>query len=273
MWLFYKWSLNKRKYCFQYWKGRRIHKISYQEYPYKVFSQVNVLTWPRFKMLPPTQYGAHEDMNINWSLKHDLDLFALFSLHNESFSSNRLVLSHAFNINFRISGNEMPKAFQEFPVTRHLSHDQWRCTWTGTSDTFDFGLLHLTFSSRLSSFFHYFPPPPYSTSLPFLFTHKSMLMVSKIYVYEKLYPKSFRTGRLERELQMVQLSATRCSYIAILWVSLVSFAAITLSCCFSTSGHCCKRIFRYLLSPETFGYSLVCLTKWQMFIQIQRCKL
>jgi len=28
--------------------------------------------------------------------------------------------------------------------------------------------------------------------------------------------KSFRTGRLERELQMVQLSETRCSYIAIL---------------------------------------------------------
>jgi hypothetical protein len=40
--------------------------------------------------------------------------------------------------------------------------------------------------------------------------------------------KSFRTGRLERELQMVQLSATRCSCIAILWVWLVSFAAITL---------------------------------------------
>jgi hypothetical protein len=40
--------------------------------------------------------------------------------------------------------------------------------------------------------------------------------------------KSFRTGRLEQELQMVQLSATVCSYIAILWVSLVSFAAITL---------------------------------------------
>jgi len=29
-------------------------------------------------------------------------------------------------------------------------------------------------------------------------------------------PKSFRTGRLEQELQMVQLSATRCSCIAIL---------------------------------------------------------
>jgi hypothetical protein len=40
--------------------------------------------------------------------------------------------------------------------------------------------------------------------------------------------KSFRTGRLERELKMVQLSATRCSCIAILWARLVSFAAITL---------------------------------------------
>jgi hypothetical protein len=40
--------------------------------------------------------------------------------------------------------------------------------------------------------------------------------------------KSIRTGRLEGELRVVQLSATRCSIIAILWVSLVSFAAITL---------------------------------------------
>jgi hypothetical protein len=40
--------------------------------------------------------------------------------------------------------------------------------------------------------------------------------------------KSFRTGRLDLELQMVQLCATRCSCIAILWVSLVNFAAITL---------------------------------------------
>jgi hypothetical protein len=46
-------------------------------------------------------------------------------------------------------------------------------------------------------------------------------------IYEGV-SKSFRTGRLERELQMVKLSATRCSCIAILWVSLVSFAAITL---------------------------------------------
>jgi hypothetical protein len=41
--------------------------------------------------------------------------------------------------------------------------------------------------------------------------------------------KIFRTRRLERELQMVQLSATRCSFIGILWVSLMSFTAITIS--------------------------------------------
>jgi hypothetical protein len=40
--------------------------------------------------------------------------------------------------------------------------------------------------------------------------------------------KSFRTGRLGRKLQMVQLSAIRCSCIVNLWVSLVNFAAITL---------------------------------------------
>jgi len=28
-------------------------------------------------------------------------------------------------------------------------------------------------------------------------------------------------------------------------------------CCFSTSVYCCKRAFRYQLSPETFGYTLV----------------
>jgi hypothetical protein len=40
--------------------------------------------------------------------------------------------------------------------------------------------------------------------------------------------KNFGTGRLERELQMVQLSTTRCSCIAVLYVSLVGCAAITL---------------------------------------------
>jgi len=40
--------------------------------------------------------------------------------------------------------------------------------------------------------------------------------------------KSFRTGHLEPELQMVWLSATRFSCVAILCVSLVRFASITL---------------------------------------------
>jgi hypothetical protein len=46
------------------------------------------------------------------------------------------------------------------------------------------------------------------------------------YMYEGV-SKSFRTCHLEQQLQMIQLSATRCSCIAILWVSLVSFADIT----------------------------------------------
>jgi hypothetical protein len=53
----------------------------------------------------------------------------------------------------------------------------------------------------------------------------------KVHTYIHTYEgvsKSFRTSCLEWELQMVQLSATRCNCIAILWVSLVSFAAITL---------------------------------------------
>jgi len=40
--------------------------------------------------------------------------------------------------------------------------------------------------------------------------------------------RSFRTGHLERELEIIQLSATRRSFTVILWVSLVSFDATTL---------------------------------------------
>jgi len=47
------------------------------------------------------------------------------------------------------------------------------------------------------------------------------------HIYEGV-AKSFPTGCLEQEFQMLQLSAIRCSCIAILWVSLVSFATITL---------------------------------------------
>jgi hypothetical protein len=46
-------------------------------------------------------------------------------------------------------------------------------------------------------------------------------------IYEGV-SKSFRTGHLAPELQTVQLSTTRCSCFAILWVILASFAAITL---------------------------------------------
>jgi hypothetical protein len=52
--------------------------------------------------------------------------------------------------------------------------------------------------------------------------------------------KRFRTGRLERELQMVQLSAIRCSCIAVLWVSLVSFATTTLYAAF-------QRLFNFVI--------------------------
>jgi hypothetical protein len=58
-----------------------------------------------------------------------------------------------------------------------------------------------------------------------------MYCVREILLFNVLYEgvsRGFRTGRLEREQQMIQLSAARCSCIAILLVSLVSFAAITL---------------------------------------------
>jgi hypothetical protein len=66
--------------------------------------------------------------------------------------------------------------------------------------------------------------------------------------YEGVF-KSFRTGRLERELQMIQLSATRCSCIAILWVSLVSFAAITL--CIA-SQRVCNVVYFVIDQSEKF---------------------
>jgi hypothetical protein len=69
--------------------------------------------------------------------------------------------------------------------------------------------------------------------------------------------KSFWIGRPERELQMVQLSATRWSCIAILWVIIVSFAAITL--CVA-----CQRVFivvRVYFAIESVRSLLHCLFK------------
>jgi hypothetical protein len=48
-----------------------------------------------------------------------------------------------------------------------------------------------------------------------------------VVVYDSV-SKSFQPSNLEQELQMIQFSATRCSCIVILRVSLVSFASITL---------------------------------------------
>jgi hypothetical protein len=66
--------------------------------------------------------------------------------------------------------------------------------------------------------------------------HGDILKVKQFYTLHcivivmtyEVVSKSFRTGRLEEELQMIQLSAIRYICIAILWVSLISFAAITL---------------------------------------------
>jgi hypothetical protein len=59
---------------------------------------------------------------------------------------------------------------------------------------------------------------------------------------------------------MVEVSATRCSFIVILLVSLVSFAATTL-CVASQRVFILCCLFRYRLSVENFGYTLVYFTK------------
>jgi hypothetical protein len=64
--------------------------------------------------------------------------------------------------------------------------------------------------------------------------------------------KSFRTGRLERELHMVRLSATRCSCSAILWVSLVSFAAISLCVASQAYISLSTQSGKFWIHPRTF---------------------
>jgi hypothetical protein len=78
---------------------------------------------------------------------------------------------------------------------------------------------------------------------------------TKYILYEGV-SKSYRSGRLERELQMVQFSANRFSCITALWVSLVSFTRHNPLCCFSMSVYCCKHICRYRHSPETLQSSI-----------------
>jgi hypothetical protein len=66
---------------------------------------------------------------------------------------------------------------------------------------------------------------PHFATLP---SHTKLLCLGSEVIMHEGVSKSSRTGRLERELQMVQLSVTGCSCIAILWVSLVRFVVITL---------------------------------------------
>jgi hypothetical protein len=81
------------------------------------------------------------------------------------------------------------------------------------------GTLQLTLCNCLHS-----RSPPH---VIFKYSPRQFVVRHPQVIYEGV-SKSFRFGRLERELQMVQLSATRYSCIVILWVSLASYAAITL---------------------------------------------
>jgi len=87
---------------------------------------------------------------------------------------------------------------------------------------------------------------PFWTGPTFL---RNVRLSSRAAKYEGV-SKSFWTGRLERELHMLQLSATMCSCVAILW------GRHTPLCCVSVSVYYCC-LFRYRLSPETYGYILV----------------
>jgi hypothetical protein len=67
----------------------------------------------------------------------------------------------------------------------------------------------------------------------------------------------------ERELQMVQLSATRCSYISISMSQSSEFCRHNTLCCFSTRASCCCCcccLFRYRLSPDTPSCVCVCVS-------------
>jgi len=62
--------------------------------------------------------------------------------------------------------------------------------------------------------------------------------------------KSFWNGHPEWELQMVQFSDTQCSCIAILWVSLVSSATITLCVASQHLNKCPLLLFISLLTQS-----------------------
>jgi len=90
--------------------------------------------------------------------------------------------------------------------------------------------------------------------IPFILKHCIYVKVFWILMSYEGVSKSFQTGRLEQEMWMVQLSATRCSCIAILNQSSEfchHTSVLLLNECFLLC------LFCYWLSLETFGYTLV----------------
>jgi hypothetical protein len=108
-------------------------------------------------------------------------------------------------------------------LIRYVHVSLWPSAWNSECSVFTQVICYctrnpLSFRLRRVNQRH----PRYATPSP-----KLSGCIRDRFIYEDV-SKSFRTGRLEQELQMVQLSATRCSCIAILWGSLVRFAVITL---------------------------------------------
>jgi hypothetical protein len=101
-----------------------------------------------------------------------------------------------------------------------------------------------------------------------MFRAPILVATVSIRIYEGV-SKSFRTGRQERELQMVQLSATRCSCIAILWVSLVIFAANTL--CVASQRVFAAAVY-FVIDPRMYVYVYFCkrFRVWNWVVLIKK---
>jgi hypothetical protein len=99
--------------------------------------------------------------------------------------------------------------------------------------------------------------------------------VTKFMVTTRAYPKVSGLAAWGQELHMIQLSATRCSCIAILWVNLVSCATITL--CVAS-----QRLFivislsiqsgNFWIHPRTPMHQLInSWIIWQCFVNFMSC--
>jgi hypothetical protein len=137
----------------------------------------------------------------------------------------------------------IPRTYKSvYPKVSGLDAWSQNCKWY---TSLSLGAFYCYIVSQSSEFCRHNPLCCFSTSVyccKLIFRYR-LSPETFGYTYEGI-SESFRTGRLERELQMVQLSATRCTFIAILWVSLVSFAAITL--CVAS-----QRVFVVFISLST----------------------